>query len=135
MICFYFLLETSLTTTTTITTTTTVETCRCDIGIGNLKQSTKIKKHMFSSWGRLYLPDSWFNPPPPGFPTNHLHAGFPGSLDYAIAGLVMSGGAERLMIFNADYMTTCWILETDGWVDMQQEFDRYIQQICVFFLR
>ena len=49
---------------------------------------------------------------------------FPGSLDFATAGLVMSGGAERLMMCGGEAMTTCWMLETDGWVDMQQEFDR-----------
>ena len=49
---------------------------------------------------------------------------FPGSLDFATAGLVMSGGAERLVMCGGYYMFTCYMLETGGWVDMQHYVDR-----------
>merc|ERR1711892_1025190 len=90
-------------------TTTTTEPCRCDIVPG--------EEYIYLSPDLiLHLPD---------FKQITCEQNFPSSLDHATAGLVMSGGAERLMICGGEAMTTCWMLETDGWVDMQQEFDRY----------
>jgi len=60
----------------------------------------------------------------PDFKEINCEQNFPGSLDFATAGLVMSGGAERLMMCGGEYMTTCWMLETGGWVDMQHYIDR-----------
>jgi len=60
----------------------------------------------------------------PDFKQITCEQNFPGSLDYATAGLVMSGGAERLMMCGGQYMSTCWMLETGGWVDMQHYIDR-----------
>merc|ERR1711892_1186463 len=95
--------------TTVSSTTTTTEPCTCDIVPGE---------------DYLYLgPDLILHLP--DFKQITCEQNFPGSLSFATAGLVMSGGAERLMMCGGYAMTTCWMLETGGWVDMQQEFDRY----------
>merc|ERR1711892_661195 len=62
----------------------------------------------------------------PDFKQITCEQNFPGSSSLATAGLVMSGGAERLVMCGGLDMTTCWMLETQGWVDMQQQFDRAV---------
>jgi len=95
--------------TTVSSTTTTTKPCTCDIVPGE---------------DYLYLgPDLILHLP--DFKQITCEQNFPGSLSFATAGLVMSGGAERLMMCGGEDMTTCWMLETGGWVDMQQEFSRY----------
>merc|ERR1711892_304491 len=85
--------------TTVSSTTTTTEPCRCDIVPG--EDYLYVSPNLI-----LNLPD---------FEQITCEQHFPGSLSFATAGLVMCGGWD---------MTTCWMLETQGWVDMQQKFDR-----------
>merc|ERR1711892_858252 len=84
------------------------QTCRCDIVPG--EDYIYLSPELI-----LHLPD---------FNLITCEQNFPGSLDGATGGLVMSGGAERLMMCGGWDMTTCWMSETGGWVDMQHYVDR-----------
>merc|ERR1711892_1482321 len=94
--------------TTVSSTTTTTKPCTCDI--------VPDEDYLYVS------PDLILHRP--DFKQITCEQNFPASLSYATAGLVMSGGAERLMMCGGSDMTTSWMLETDGWVDMQHYFDR-----------